>query len=267
MSATGLIVTPPEVPALVVGKVSHARRSPVEHRFVYRHHGWLIDLPDGDGEDAAQRAMASWRGPARLLRRGVRFDPADHLDAGRLGGGIRADLGRYLARRGIEVSADDRVLMLAQPRSAGYVFNPLSVYWVIAEDGGVRAVVAEVHNTYGERHAYLLDPDADGRSETDKAFYVSPFNDVEGRYRIRTTLRPDRVAVSIALETDDGPLFSASVSGRPERLTPARLARVRLTQPGGSYRTQALIRAHGIWLWLRRLPVRARPHHGEESMR
>ncbi|WP_370890349.1 DUF1365 domain-containing protein [Janibacter sp. GXQ6167] len=267
MTATALRVTPPEVPALVVGKVSHARRAPVEHRFVYRHHAWLVDLPDRDEREPAERALGSWTGPSALLRRGVRFDPADHLDAGRLGGGIRGDLGRYLARRGIELHASDRVLMLAQPRSAGYVFNPLSVYWVITTDSVVRAIVAEVHNTYGERHAYLLDPDAEGRSETDKAFYVSPFNDVEGRYRIRTTLRPDRVAVSIALETDDGPLFSASVSGRPARLTPARLARVRLTQPGGSYRTQALIRAHGIWLWLRRLPVRVRPSHDEESVR
>lgn len=174
------------------------------------------------------------------------------------------------------------------------------------EGGGqqVVAVVAEVHNTYGERHAYLLRPDAQGRSSQDKEFYVSPFNDVEGRYEIRTSLTPERVTVSIALHTDDPaatsgdpaptpsdqvgtpedldrdpacgairsapstePLFTATVTGRPHAVTPRRVLATLVRQPGGSYRTSALIRAHGVWLWLRRLPVRPRPHHPEDSVR
>lgn len=265
MSTTRLVVDPPSVPALVVGQVTHARTKPVRHRFTNRHHAWLIEVTPGEDPPVVPTGEGS--GVARLLGQMARFDARDHLDGGRLGGGIRGDLERFLARRGIELERDDRVLLLAQPRYAGYVFNPLSVFWVLAGEGRVRAIVAEVHNTYGERHAYLLDPDADGRSRTDKAFYVSPFNRVDGGYRIRTTLTGTRLAVSIALVTEDGPLFGAAVTGVPRPVTALTMARVLMTQPGGSYRTQALIRAHGIWLWLRRLPVQARPQHDLEAVR
>ena len=75
--------------------------------------------------------------------------------------------------------------MLANARFLGYVFDPLTVFWCFAADGSLRCVVAEVHNTYGERHAYLLRPEADGTAEVGKEFYVSPFNDVSGRYDFR----------------------------------------------------------------------------------
>ena len=118
--------------------------------------------------------------PARLL---ARFDARDHLDGGRLGGGIRGDVDRFLAARGVELDPADRVLMLAHARVLGHTFDPLSVFWCLAPTAPLRAVVFEVHNTYGERHAYLLDVDDSGRAEVDKAFYVSPFNDTSGQLR------------------------------------------------------------------------------------
>ena len=68
------------------------------------------------------------------------------------------------------------------------------MFWCLDATGVLECVVAEVHNTYGERHCYLLRPDADGRAGADKAFYVSPFFAVDGRYDIRTRLdgRPGR---------------------------------------------------------------------------
>ncbi len=75
--------------------------------------------------------------------------------------------------------------MLASARVFGHVFNPLSLFWCHDAAGELRCVVAEVHNTYGERHCYLLETDDAGRASVPKAFYVSPFNDVDGQYRMK----------------------------------------------------------------------------------
>ena len=86
--------------------------------------------------------------------------------------------------------------MLANARVLGYVFNPLTVYWCHRPDGELECVVAEVHNTYRERHCYLLRPDAAGRAETAKEFYVSPFLTVAGDYRMALPV-PDRAAAPV----------------------------------------------------------------------
>jgi DUF1365 family protein len=122
-------------------------------------------------------------------------------------------------------------------------------------------VVAEVHNTYGERHAYLLRPDEAGTAVTDKDFYVSPFFDVTGTYELRFTLTPDLIATTVTLRRHDAVAFSATFRGRPEPATAPALRRRLIRQPLMPQRISALIRAHGIWLRLHRLPIRSRPHH------
>ena len=77
-----------------------------------------------------------------------------------------------------------------QARVLGYVFNPLSVFWCHDADGVLRHVIAEVHNTYGGRHAYLLPPTGDQPAAVKKTLYVSPFNEVDGYYLVRAPL-PD----------------------------------------------------------------------------
>ncbi|MDQ3465026.1 MAG: DUF1365 domain-containing protein, partial [Actinomycetota bacterium] len=149
----------PSLPALVEGVVTHDRRAPLRHRFSYRVYQWLVDVD---------------RPPAlpRWLRPFASFNSADHLGSPERT--IRVNVETFCAGEDIDVSGG-RILMLANARVLGHVFDPLSVFWCLDDDGGVRCVVAEVHNTYGERHAYLLDTDASGRASTDKAFYVSPF--------------------------------------------------------------------------------------------
>lgn len=242
------------VPALVVGTVSHARRSPVSRRFQHRHYQWLVDLD----------RLPRYRWPLRLVSR---FDPRDHLDEGRLGGGIRGDLARFLAARGVELADDDRVLMLAHARVLGHTFDPLTVFWCVDREGRRRAVVLEVHNTYGERHAYLLDLDEEGRGSVDKAFYVSPFNDVSGRYDVRVGLDRERVGVSIRLVREGGPVFTAASTGVLVPATPANLRRTAVRHLLMTQRVSLLIRWHGIRLWLTRLPVHPRSPHPQEAVR
>ena len=147
-------------PALYDVEVGHARRERIDHSFKHRVFLWLVDLDE-------LPTLPWW------LRPFARFESRDHLgDASR---SIRQNIDAYLASHDIWC---DRILMLANARSLGHVFNPLTVYWCYA-DGELMCVVAEVHNTYGERHRYLLFPDEAGRARTDKAFYVSPFLDLE----------------------------------------------------------------------------------------
>jgi uncharacterized protein len=100
---------------------------------------------------------------------------------------------------------------------------------------------------------------------TDKGFYVSPFFDVTGTYELRFTLRPDLVATTVTLRRHDAVAFSATFRGRPEPATAPALARRLIRQPLMPQRVSALIRVHGIWLWLCGLPVRTHPHHTRQE--
>ena len=162
--------------ALYECRISHARTVPLRNVFRYRTYLWLVDL------DRLPR-------PGTLMPL-ARFSARDHLgDPGRT---IRENLDRFLAAHGVDLGGG-RVLMLAHARVFGYVFNPLTVYWCHRPDGTLACVVAEVHNTYGQRHCYLLHTDERGRAEVPKQFYVSPFYPVDGRYRMSLPEPGDRL--------------------------------------------------------------------------
>jgi len=144
--------------------------------------------------------------------------------------------------------------MAANARAFGYCFNPISVFWCFDANGAPAATVVEVHNTYGDRHAYLLHPDARGRAQVPKQMYVSPFHGVDGHYEVTAPVPTDRLTIAVRLVTADGTVFDASVAGRRTDGGALRAAPSALL---GSLR----IRVHGLWLWGRRLPVQPRPSH------
>jgi DUF1365 family protein len=119
--------------------------------------------------------------------------------------------------------------------------------------------VAEVHNTYGGRHCYLLTPDAAGRASVDKALYVSPFNPVDGSYQMRFTLPADLVHVGIILRRGGTVAFNATLNGYRSPVTTTTTLRTLLHYPLGALRVTALIRYQGVRLFLRGLPVVRRP--------
>ncbi|MBD8608107.1 DUF1365 domain-containing protein [Aeromicrobium sp. CFBP 8757] len=241
MVTTGL----PPLPALVEGTVGHTRRTPLRHRFSYRIYQWLVDV-----DDLPRMALP--------LRPFSTFKASDHI--GDPDDTIRANIERFCAAQGVDVTGH-RLIMLANARVLGHTFDPLSVFWALAPDGSLTCIVAEVHNTYGERHAYVLRPDAEGRDSVDKAFYVSPFFTVEGSYDLQFALTPDRVSSTIILRQGGDAVFSATFRGTPRPATGGRLARLLIKLPLMTHRTSALIRIQGVWLWMRRLPVVRRPAH------
>src|SRR5439155_24006808 len=151
----------------------------VRHAFRHSAYQWLVDL------DAIPRLPS-------YLRPFASFSSADHLGDPALP--IKANVERFLALQGIRLGDGARILMLANARILGHVFDPLSVFWCYDSNGRLACVVAEVHNTYGERHAYVLRPDADGVAKQDKELHVSPFYDVSASYQLRFAMGPDLVA-------------------------------------------------------------------------
>jgi len=239
---------------MVVGKVMHTRHTPKKHSFSYRHYHWLMDVDHLPQLPKALRWIAT-------------FDAHDHLDGGRLGGGIRGDVERFLAQRDVEMQSDDQVIMLGHARMLGYAFDSLSAFWVVTAGGTLRAAIVEVHNTYGERHAYLLDPDEVDRATVEKAFYVSPFNNTTGEYVMRLKVTPQQVLVGVSLRRDGERIIDALVSGATRRATPREVTKVIATHGLMPHVTTVLIRLHALVLWARRLPVFARPAHTKEAVR
>jgi DUF1365 family protein len=229
--------------ALYVCQLRHVRTEPIRNDFTYRTYLWLIDL------DRPPRM----HGPLRFL---AGFRASDHLGDPALP--LRENVDRYLAQHGIDLSSG-RVLMLTGARVLGHVFNPLSVYWCYGREGDLRCVIAEVHNTYGGMHCYLLTPDELGRASADKQFYVSPFIPIEGTYRMLLPEPDDRLALSIRLDQPGRAPFVASLRGVRRPATPWNVLRTAVRLPLAPQLVSIRIRVQGIKLYLRGLKVIPRP--------
>ena len=240
-------------PSVVRARVSHRRTRPFTYAFEHRTTMWLVDVAQ------AESAFPRW------LRAFASIRPEDHFapdDTRPLAQKVRG----YLDAHDLPWTAS-RVLVLANARSLGYVFDPLSTYFCFDGDGRLEGVLAEVHNTYGERHCYPLRITERAGATVDKEFYVSPFFAVEGRYDIRTRITGSAVAVGISLTQGDTTVFTAAVHGDLEPATRRRVVGAVLRDPIPSQRVSALIRWHGVRLWLRRLPViPRRPHPAPKGM-
>jgi predicted NAD/FAD-binding protein/DUF1365 family protein len=218
--------------------IRHTRRVPFKRTFTHESRTWLVDLD-------------------HLPDHGVlgTFEARDHLGDPDLP--LKDNVERFLALNGVETDGG-RIVMAANARAFGYCFNPISVFWCHRRSGELAGVVVEVHNTYGDRHAYLVHPDAQGRARTEKQMYVSPFHGTDGYYEIAVPRPGRKLHVTVTLHSDDGAVFTASLDGETTQTSPLRSAPAAL-------RGALLIRAHGIWLWARRLGLRTRPAHPRQE--
>ncbi|HEY1179977.1 MAG TPA: DUF1365 domain-containing protein [Phytomonospora sp.] len=230
--------------ALYRCEVRHVRTHIRRHALRHRTYMWLVDIDD----------MPEPPWPLRWL---AGFGRSDQLAAGPRG--LRAGIDDYLAAHGVDLDGG-RVLLLTNARVAGYVFNPLSVYWCHDRDGRLVRVVAEVHNTYGGRHRYLLRPDEHGRLHADKDFYVSPFLPVDGRYTLRLPEPGPVLDLTVRLDLGGSHALTATVKGTRLRAGTATLLRESLRRPLSTLAVSLAIRLHGVRLLLKGLPVIPRPH-------
>jgi len=237
----------------IPGRTFHGRRGQVENRFTY---GVDYVCLDPEAPLAAPRLFA------RNRRAPVSLHDADH--GGAPGQGQGAPWARrVLAEAGI-AAADGRLELLAQPRILGHVFNPVAFWLCHGRDGSLRCVIAEVSNTYGDRHSYLCHRDDQGPiTATDelsarKIFHVSPFQPIAGGYRFRFDIRADRVGIRIDFGHQAGGLI-ATLTGPRRMATTASLLGAMLRRPFGSRRVLALIHWQALKLWWKGAGFRHRP--------
>ena len=231
------------------GWVMHRRLSPKHHRFKYRVFAMLLELDELAGLD---RKLALFK----YNRWGLfSFQDRDHGD----GRPLRAWLDDVLAQSGITAKGARRVL--CYPRILGFVFNPISVWFCDDEDGRLKAIIYEVHNTYEERHAYVLPAGPDTalvRHGCAKNFYVSPFLSHDCRYQFR--IRPPGQDVAIMVQEDEAgaPILNASFAGERRALTDRVLVKMLMRYPLMTVKVVVAIHFEAVRLMLK--GIRRHPH-------
>jgi DUF1365 family protein len=155
----------------------------------------------------------------------------------------------------------ERIFMLCFPAVLGRVFNPLTVYFGQSIDGNWLAVVYEVSNTFGQRHAYVMAVE-EGRSHSaSKCFYVSPFNAVEGEYRFAIERQRENLRLNIALFEKGRLKLVARFEGNEQPLTDGVLLKTLLRLGAQPIKVVAAIHWEALKLYLKGLRPTPRPHH------
>lgn len=228
--------------SIYVGHVVHQRHRPRKHHLRYRVFSLLIDLGDLPVLDQLR-----WFGHNR--RALFSFRDSDHGN----GEPLRAWVEGQLAANGLP--APGRIRLLCYPRILGYVFNPLTVWYCDDNAGAPLATIYEVHNTFGERHTYVL-PVASDEQAADKAFYVSPFIDMDCRYEFRLSQPQERIRVAINETQDGAPLLYAAFTGDRRPFTDATLLKLFFTHPLMTLKVTAGIHWEALRLILKGIKVR-----------
>lgn len=243
----------------IAGQTYHGRRGATKNAFRYSIDYVLVD------------AEAQVAGPplfSRNARNLTALNDADH------GGAPHQGRGAVWVREVLAANAIDmkgRIDLLAQPRVLGHVFNPVSFWLCHDVDGVLRVVIAEVTNTFGDRHSYFCHHD-DLREITKaetitarKLMHVSPFQPVEGAYTFRFDITPDQIGIWIDYSRGNGGVI-ATLTGQRKPLTNGGILRAVLRRPFGSRRVLALIHWQALILWWKGATFRSRPEAPETEV-
>lgn len=228
-------------------EVMHRRMHAHSYRFRYRVFSLLLDIDRLDDTAAASSVFS--RNRFNLLS----FYDRDHLPDGAVD--LRDWAEGVLAGAGID-GTRLRIRLLCFPRVLGMGFNPLSLWYCESPQGDPVAVIAEVRNTFGERHCYLLQPAGRDRgwplrAEHGKDFHVSPFIAMQGRYRFRLSRPAQRLRVLLELFEHDRRLLVATQTGVRAPFGSRVLLTELLRVPLQTVKVMAAIHWHALKLWLR----------------
>jgi DUF1365 family protein len=236
----------------IAGVTFHGRKGAVENAFCYS-----IDYVIVDAETDVKAPALFARNRAGLTS----LQDSDH--GGPKGDGRGAIWVREVLAQH-QITGVAQVELMAQPRVLGHVFNPVSFWLCRRDDGALITVIAEVSNTFGDRHSYLchhaslaeIKPEDHLRAT--KIFHVSPFQPVEGSYSFRFDIRADRVGVWIDYTQTDSGLI-ATLTGKRTALTNRGILRSMLRRPFGARRVLVLIHWQALKIWWKGGGYKPRP--------
>jgi len=237
---------------LYVGRTVHERRTPFLHRFSYRIASLLVDLNQLDAAGESSR----WFSVNRFNL--YSFYERDH--GPRDGGSLTAWATARFEEAGLKTQGLSLKLLCA-PRVLGYVFNPLSVYFAEDAEGVLKGVIYQVHNTFGDSHAYVALASASPiqHQHADKVFHVSPFFDVGGRYHFTLRQPGERFKLTILKQREDGPDLLATMAMNRQGVTDATLLGLFASQPFSTLKTIAAIHWEALRLWIKGAVYHSRP--------
>ena len=236
-------------PQLLLGHVMHRRLRPAVNAFVYPV--FYVQLPLRDLASAACGIFSVDR--CNVLS----FYSKDH--GPRDGSPLLPWIESLLARHGL--ASDGEIVLQTFPRVLGCVFNPVSFWYCHDRAARLTAILAEVNNTFGGTHSYLLhrhgEPMADGDElRAEKLFHVSPFNEIEGGYRFRFQLERTVQQAHIDYDDAEGELLLTSISGKPSPWSAGALLGAFLRMPFLTLGIIIRIHWQALKLWLKGVPFR-----------
>jgi uncharacterized protein len=239
--------------SLYVGSVMHRRIRPRAHRFKYRAFWLLIDLDELAHLSDELRFFSHNRANLFSL-----YD-TDHGDGTATPLRIQAE--RQLRETGIDIRGGS-IRLLCMPRTLGHCFNPISVYFCNYADGTLAALIYQVHNTFGERHSYVIrarPQPGTVHQGCRKYLHVSPFMDMNLHYEFRVDIPDDRIVIGIGVRAEDGPILNAVLAGVRREFSDRTLIGVCLKIPAVTIKVIAAIHWEALRLWLKGLRYREKP--------
>lgn len=232
--------------AIYFGHVMHCRLRPFRHRFVYRVFSLFADI---DGLDAlAARTCLFSHNRFNL------FSVMDKDHGKTDGSPLRPWVEEQLAGAGVPLHGG-RIFILCFPRMFGYVFNPLTIFFCFDPQASLRALVYEVRNTFGGKHAYVaaigddVSQDALITHQCDKKFHVSPFIEMDMAYRFRLRAPGEKLLVMINEYAQDGQLLIAAMTGARRPFSARTLVKALFLYPLMSLKIIAAIHFEALRLW------------------
>ena len=230
---------------IYVGNVIHKRFKPKEHFFKYRVFSLLLDLSE---INLIQKKISFFSYNRFNL---ISFFDKDH--GNRDGSNLKDWVIKNIQKYNIETK-NIRIKLLCYPRILGYVFNPLSVFFIYNEDSSLVAILYEVKNTFGEQHTYVFKTKNQLKlieNKCQKKFFVSPFMDLDSTYYFKILYPEDTLSVVIDQRDNLGKLLFASQDGKRINLSPKNLLFSYLKHPLMTFKIISAIHFEALRLWVK----------------
>ena len=227
------------------GEVNHTRFKPVKHFLNYKTFSLFIDL------DEIQQLDKSISIFSHNKFNIFSFYNKDHGD--RDGNCLKKWVISNLKKYKIEGNIS-KIKILCYPRIFGYVFNPLSIFFIYNKIGEPIAIFYEVKNTFGEQHTYIFEikhPNTQIKNDCKKKFFVSPFMDLQSEYFFKVLLPNEKLSVIIDQRDKEGKLLFASQDGNRRDLTFKNLLICYLKHPLMSFKVISAIHFEALKLWIK----------------